>query len=460
MDVTRREALAIGGLTVAGLALGRGLSYAAPDAVSGGLVPELVTVTERGFVCWWLTDAPSDTTLVLKAPGRAPRTLALERDQTVHVAAVGGLKPGTTYEYELRSGDTTIPTSVWNPGTVTTQRAPRGRLLATVALMNDLHVGEGCSGTIQTINGQSFPPCNKEQDYAVRMSSAAVRAIRALRPKVDFVFVNGDLTAEAQVSQVPTAVGILQRLKLPFDVTRGNHDRRHKDTCAPDDDCFRQGVRPGSDPRATIVHWAHDVGRRLTAIGLDSADPDSGQGRLDLGGQLDFLEAQLERTKKKGRRVLLGFHHPVTTYAELSLEPPVLFGVNPEQGGNDVLDLLGRYEHVALVVHGHTHRNYVSYDPRSGEHLPFVENGAVKEYPGGFGLLRFHEGGVLRTFHRVSEPWHRQWIATTATQVYGRHPDYTRGPLSSRAFATDYATGAVPPASTVPGVPDPPFVGS
>lgn len=462
--LTRREAVALGGVTAVGLTLGRGLAlpaFGAPNDVSGGLIPELVTVTERGFVAWWITDEPSDTTVVLTAPGKAPRTLVLERDQTIHVAAVGNLKPGTTYTYELRSGGQAIPTNRWHTGKVTTLRPPPGRLLATVALMNDLHVGEDCSGTIKTIGDTSYPPCNKGGDYAVRMTSASVRAIRALRPRPDFVFVNGDLTAEAQPDQVPTAFAILRRAKLPFDVTRGNHDRRHGGTCAPDNDCFRQAARPKSAAGAAQVHWAHDLGRRLTAIGLDSADPDSGSGRLDLGGQLEFLDAQLKRTQRAGRRVLVGFHHPITTYAELSVEPPVLFGVSPTDGGNDALALLARYDHVSLVVHGHTHRNYVSYDPGAGTRLPFLENGAVKEFPGGFGLLRFYEGGVLRTFHRVSEPWCRTWIATTATQVYGRHPDYTRGPLSSRAFATSYADPAKnPPGSTAPGAPDPPFVGS
>ncbi len=470
----RRELLVrAGAMGVGALALGSGAlrlpplgasaaSAAAPDLLIGGLTPEVVTVTERAFQAWWQTDLPQDTTVVLTAPGQSPRTLELERDQRVHVATVTGLEPGTTYRYELRSGGQTIPATPSHTGTVTTLTPPPGRLLATVAVMNDLHVGERCSGTIQTIGGQSFPPCNMGDSYAIRMLSANVRQIRALRPKPDFLLANGDLTAEAQPDEMRRAFAVLRRARIPFDVTRGNHDRRHKATCdTPDNDCFRVYARPKSAVGDHAVHWARDLGPKLTAIGLDSCDPSTGNGRLDLGGQLEFLEAQLTRTARQGRRVLLGFHHPVTLYEELTVIPPVVFGVRPQQGGRDALAVLARHEHVSLVVHGHTHRNYVGYDERSGSRTPFLENGASKEFPGGFGLLRFYEGGVLRTFHRVSEPWCREWIATTATQLFGRHPDYTRGPLSSRAFARRYDdSGFSPPPSTLPGLPDLPFAGS
>lgn len=457
----RRELLRAGAVAAGALAVGRlpsRAALAAPTLVTGGLVPELVTVTERGFQAWWVTDTPSDTTVVLRAPGRPPETRVLERGVRVHVATVDGLRPGTTYGYELRSGGTALPTSPHHPGTVTTLRPPPGRLLATVAVTNDMHVGEDCSGTIQTVAGQSVPPCFTGDRYALRMTSASMRAIRALRPRPDLLVANGDLTAEARPGEMTTAFGILERARVPFEVTRGNHDRRHARSCdVPDDDCFRVAARPGSAVGDHAVHFARDVGEALTVIGLDSCDPDTGLGRLNLGGQLEFLDAQLKRAAARGRRALVAFHHPVALYAELTVEPPVVFGVSPVRGGSDALDVLTRHDNLALVIHGHTHRNWVAYDPRSP--APFLENGAVKEYPGGFALLRFYEGGLLRTFHRVAEPWCREWIATTANQVYGRHPDYTRGPLSARAFVRRYDGGG-PPSSTLPGAPDLPFVGS
>lgn len=64
MDLDRRELLRAGAVAAGAVALGRLPSTpatAAPSLAAGGLVPELVTVTERGFQCWWVTDAPSDT---------------------------------------------------------------------------------------------------------------------------------------------------------------------------------------------------------------------------------------------------------------------------------------------------------------------------------------------------------------------------------------------------------------
>lgn len=453
-------ALAFGGAIARLDELGAAPAVAAPNILTGGMTPEITTVTERAFQAWWVTDTPQDTTVVLTAPGQAPRALTLERDQRVHVATVTDLQPGTTYRYELRSGGQAIPTSLFHTGTVTTLTPPPGRLLKTVALMNDTHVGEGCAGTIQTLGGQSFPPCNKGDKYAIRMLSASIRQIRAMRPKVDLIMANGDLTGEARPDEMRIAFAILRRARLPFEVTRGNHDRRQKNSCTGgDNDCFREQARPSSAPGDHAHHWARDLGTGLTAIGLDSCDPSTGNGRLDLGGQLEFLERELVRTGRQGRRVLIGFHHPVTTYQELTVVPPIVFGVRPQQGGRDFLDLVTGYEHVALVVHGHTHRNYIGYDERS--RTPYLENGALKEYPGGFGLLRFYEGGVLRTFHRMTEPWCREWVVTTATQLNGRHADYTRGPLTSRAFSHRYdGDGQDPPASTLPGAPDLPFVGT
>src|SRR3712207_7654063 len=66
------------------------------------------------------------------------------------------------------------------------------------------------------------------------------------------------------------------------------------------------------------------------------------------------------------------------------------------------------FPYTTLFRSGHTHRNYVSYDPGSGTRLPFVENGAVKEYPGGFGIVDLYEGGTMRTFHRMTDPLDRK----------------------------------------------------
>ena len=105
-----------------------------------------------------------------------------------------------------------------------------------------------------------------------------------------------------------------------------------------------------------------------------------------------------------------------------------------DRGGQECLEVLARHDNVRLVLHGHTHRNYLTYDPLSGPRLPFLENGATKEYPGGYAIVRVYEDAIMRTFHRMTADFCRDWVRTTAGQIYGLQAQYTRGSLASRAF--------------------------
>jgi hypothetical protein len=167
-------------------------------------------------------------------------------------------------------------------------------------------------------------------------------------------------------------------------------------------------------------------------VGLDSCDPESGSGRLDLGGQLDWLERKLATLKREGRIPLICFHHHVATQANATHPPPLFFGVNALQGGLDALGVIGRHD-VPLTLHGHTHRNYLVRDPLA-PNTWFLENGAIKEYPAGYAVLDIHEDGIVRTFHRPVSRFAREWVKTSANQVFGLQPSYTRGTLASRSF--------------------------
>ena len=399
--------------------------------IRGGFEPELVTVTDSGIAAWWPTEAPADTTLrIAKADGSAFRELRLERRREIHVAAIDGLEPGTTYRYELRSGGRRMPRTEANPGRFTTLSPPQGRLLATVAVMNDLHVGEDCSGTITSAAGSSVPPCFTAEDYAYRMTRAAIDDVRK-KHDVDLVIANGDLTDRGRPDEVTRAVDAFGRARAPVRITRGNHDRRLPEAvgCGPAGDCLAT--------RAALT-WVHRLGDRVGIVGLDSCDPDTGDGRLDLGDQLGFLDRSLTELRAEGRHAIVAFHHHITHHANTTHPPPLFFGVRADRGGQACLDVLARHPHVRLALHGHTHRNYVSYDPACGARLPFLENGAVKEYPAGYAILRIHEDGLVREFHRMTDRFCREWVRTTAGQIWGRHAQYTRGTLASRSFVHQY----------------------
>jgi Icc protein len=438
--LTRRRLLAAASAGAAALAVDPTALGAVRPRVRGGFEPELVTVTERGMAAWWPTEEEADTTLrIARADGSAWRELRLERHREVHVAAVDDLEPGTTYRYELRSGGRRMPRTEANPGRFTTLAAPEGRLLATVAVMNDLHVGEDCSGTITSAGGSSVPPCFTAPDYAYRMTRAAVRDVNR-RHDVDLVLANGDLTDRGRPDEVRRAVDLLGTLDAPVRITRGNHDRRLPEAteCGPLGDCLAQ---------QTALTWVHRVGDRLGVVGLDSCDPDTGEGRLDHHDQLGFLDRALAELRAEGRHAIVAFHHHITHHANATHPPPLFFGVRADRGGQACLDVLARHPHVVLALHGHTHRNYVSYDPQCGARLPFLENGATKEYPAGYAILRVHEDGLVREFHRMTDRFAREWVRTTAGQIWGRHAQYTRGTLASRSFVHRFDAVApdVPP---------------
>ncbi|WP_205699385.1 metallophosphoesterase [Conexibacter sp. SYSU D00693] len=431
---TRRDALRAAGAGALAVGAWPATTASAGNVLAGGLRPELVSVTPEGFSAWWTSSAQADTVVrVARADGRGGvRELQLAAGQTVHAATVEGLAPDTRYRYALYAGRRRMPTTLANPGTFRTLRRPRGALLARIAVVNDLHVGEGCSGTITELGGQSVPPCYRAPDYAHRMTAAALEEVRAAGP--DLLVVNGDLTDRGRPDEVRRALELVRGTGLPHAITRGNHDRRlHEPGTPPDGDVLRALAFPDKAPGDHLLTSVARVGPRVGVIGLDSCDPESGSGRLDLGGQLGWLDARLQELRAEGRTALVFLHHHVALQANATHPPPLTFGVGTDRAAIAFLKLLGRQRHVPLVMSGHTHRNYVARDALAPRTV-FLENGATKEYPAVWALLEVHEDGIVRTVHRAVTPFTRAWVQTSAQQVFGRQPEYTRGTLASRAF--------------------------
>ena len=445
--LSRRSFLAAGAVGAFGLMLDprRALSAVVPYA-QPGFQPELITVTQRGFAAWWPTPDPSDTTLrIERADGGWAREYRLEKQRTIHVSALDNLKPDTKYRYELWSAGKRMDRSPENPGVFRTLSRPEGKKLATIAVLNDMHIGEQCSGTITNQGGQSIPPCFEGDDYAYRMTAAAIAEIRA-RDDVDFVVGNGDLTDRGRPGEITRALDLFRTLTVPWRVTRGNHDRIFEGK-----DQLRDQAFPEQPKAQHALHWVERVGKRVAVIGLDSCDPNSGDGRLDLENQIGFLDATLAQLGTEGRHAIVAFHHHITPQANASHPPPLLFGVHLDQGGLECLNVLAKHDNVRLVLHGHTHRNYLTYDAQSAPRIPFLENGATKEYPGGYAIVKIHEDAIVRTFHRMTADFCREWIQTSAGQIYGLQPQYTRGSLASRAFVHHFDAALPEPLPSIYG---------
>jgi len=396
--------------------------------------PELVTVTDTGAEATWSTPTPSDTTICIGPAGSpARRCDRQEEGVAFHHARVGGLTAGTSYDYQLLSGGVAQPSAADSPGTFTTLVPPPGRHLLDIALVSDIHVGEGCSGTAANapLVGTSIPPCFSTARYSQQMLAGTIRDLNA-RP-LDSVIFNADITSTAGFDEETEAKALLGSLRAPYFVARGNHDRPNQGhdagRCGAGKDCFKTVFHPEST--GARVYFAYERGG-VRFIVLDSNDP-TGVGDLKDADQNAFLARELNA--HPNQRTFIVFHHPVTEYADTFALPPVVFGVAPDHGQAEFLSLVARHPQVSGVLNAHTHRNFVSYAQASGRRPVYLENAAEKEYPGGYSIISIYEGGWMRTFHRIYDcAFCRGWIQTTSGEYFGLYPGYTLGSLSTRNF--------------------------
>lgn len=266
------------------------------------------------------------------------------------------------------------------------------------------------------------------------MSEGAI--LEARQRGATLLLANGDITAEARPAEVVEARRVLDtfgpvasRRDLRTDdaptwfATRGNHDRVHTGetyaSCAASD-CYREAFAGSYDKGTT--HWSVRLGTRTHGyrfVGLDSNDgADTG---VLLPAELEFLESELQR----GDLVVPLFHHPASESGGDGL------------GAEDALafrQLLGRHvDTVGGVYAGHTHRNDLSTSGETGA-VPYFEGGTVKEYPGGWTLVRLYEGGYLTTFHATTTPKARAWAERTRGEYLGLAPLYQLGGLGDRCW--------------------------
>ena len=437
---------------VAGAAFAGSAAATPPDA-------ELVTVTDTSFSATWTTAEPSDTTVCVD-----DRPCAKQEEATrFHYAEVGDLTPGRRYSYSLRSGGVAQSASVTNPGSFTTLVPPPGKHLMDFAVVSDVHIGEGCSGTAVTAPPPvgSVPSCFSSQPseppYSATLAEAAVGELNARQ--IGLALLNADNTSHAEFDDVAELKRIFDGFSGEWRVARGAHDRagqnKTETRCGTDEDCFRSVLFP--DRPVGRIFYSFDFGG-LHFVALDSAKAGDGSGDLTDPKQRAFLEQDLEEARRAGKKTFIFFHHPVSEYANTTSFPPIVFGVRQEQGRQEFLDLMARFPNVVGVLNSHTHRNYVSYSPSTGVELPYIENAPSKEYPNGYGVIRVYEGGYMRNFHRLRCEFCRSWASRTRDEYFGLYPGYTLGTLSSRNFTHVYGCSApTPPPSPPTG--DESFIG-
>lgn len=472
VNLSRRQLLQYSALVAAtfpaAALLDDGWSLAADAAATGLAVPmhlELVTVTDTSATITWFTGDPTRLDAFgrprpVRAPGRVligsspdPRTwrsVGAGERTAYHYVEVTGLKPGRTYYWRAESAG--LPATPTAPGAApaafTTLIRPPGREIGRVAWLNDLHFGEQVAGLAYSdpsLPGGGVPAgfgVDPDHPYWRFMGRGAVTEAR--RRGCTVLLANGDLSNESERSALrecrrtldafgtlgldPRATDDLIRPgdRPRYFVTRGNHDRirdlgAHRGLVDRFDEQFHRGFDPGTQHFSVAVGTAR---ARYRFVGLDSNDgEDTGVLRRS---ELEYLEAELGR----GDVTIPLFHHPASATAALTTVPPVGGGLAADQA-REFRRLLGRHDNVAGVYAGHTHRTDLSRNVETGT-VPYFEGGAVKEYPGGYTVVRLFEGGYMVNFHKTSTPDARAWSERSRGEYYGLAPLYLLGALGDR----------------------------
>ncbi|HWB65421.1 MAG TPA: metallophosphoesterase family protein [Mycobacteriales bacterium] len=452
---------------------------------------EIVTLTPTSVIVTWYTGipgftgdqlrpSPQDTQLRIGTNPLRLRTVLHHTARTpYHYAEVHGLEPGRTYYYQaLSNGVPALPAvnATGNPLGVatttldglrdlagvlafTTPQPPPGRHLFTLALANDVHMGETVAGLIKTVGPIQLPPGITQRDgeppYAEVMCQAMVHD--AMARGADKLLVAGDVTSEAQpdhLRQARTHLDRFGRYRTDYFLTRGNHDRPHAGadyaSCrisAVDPtkrDCFKDFF----DPHDPTWFSTELFGMRL--IGLDTYDKPGNGGDNGALSRQQFAWSQRELARDRDRPTLVFGHHPMTLASDIVNLEPFGFDMNLKQA-REIRAMYGKAPGVFFHHQGHTHRNYRSASS-DAKQVVFQEVAATKEYPGGFSLLRVHEGGYAMNFYKTRAPLAREWSERTRGEYLGvgLSAFYMSGSIADRNYVVRRDLSGLHTASTKP----------
>lgn len=448
---------------------------------------ELVTVTETTAILTWFTGDPNqapdpfgrlvpaaaDTEVLIGTSPGSLRTVLYESAGTpYHYAEITGLEPGQRYFFVARSnGVIASPAISWNgsplgssaaglatttpgaagvtPASFATPLPPDGRFLFSIALCNDLHLGESVAGLAATVPGVGgVPPGIEQADGAAPYPKVMAEALaaEARDRRAHLLLAAGDISSEAAKMDVDTAKSYLDRFGTYRDdyfVTRGNHDRPHPtagQACSAVPgadgygDCFADAFFP-SGPT-----WFETKVRGLRIIGLDTYDRPSPSTGGDNGimGQEQFAWLTERLRDDPDTPTIVAGHHPVTVEADATtVGKPLGFDLDPQQA-MQLEALYANAPGVFLHHAGHTHRNKRTVST-TAPGVVFQEVAAVKEYPGGFHLLRVFTGGFALNFYKFRSPDAQAWSERSRPEYMGTAPFYTFGNASDRnaVFARD-----------------------
>jgi Icc protein len=316
------------------------------------------------------------------------------------------LLPATTYELSLdgrRSGQaTTLP-------------RPRGELLARVAAVSDLHLGERRFGHLPRLTSRF----EIDDSHPVWCLRGALEEIVAWRP--DLLVVKGDLGHRNEPWEYDLASELLVGSGLPLAVMLGNHDGGNHhllaDTPAalaerglrPIESVEPFDVGPSGDGRVVLVD-TRVIGHHGGAVGHHSAATAAAVAEVLPRPSLVVLHHQIQRTT-------------VPLYLPTGIS---------RRDGVPLLDAVAAASPRSLVTSGHTHRH------RSWRRhgLRYTEVGATKDFPGVWAAYELYEGGIVQIVRRIAAPRALGWTEWSRRTALGAWGHWSPGRLGDRSITT------------------------
>lgn len=372
---------------------------------------ELITVTDTSFTLTWTTTQAEPGAVRF---GTEPHALSAEASESAprrfHYVTVTGLPPGRTVFYRIKSAKEFWPPVFLPPEQIRTLSPPPGRRLFTFAVMNDVHAMEDIDG-LMILPLRFLPPLTpglvwrfpvvNYWEFSLRSAVTGVN-----RSGAELCIVNGDLTSWFAPEEFAVVKAYLDRLRMPYYVTRGNHDRRGDYP----EDYFKKTFGLESS-------WSSVNHRGFHFVFLDDTRPADGWCAFP---EEEWAWLNQDLADHRGMPTFIFSHRP------LSL------------GGVDIdktiqarfLKTLSENPQVTAVFHAHTHQ--ARAERLFGGGVLCVVVPAVKNYPSGYGLVQVSEGGLMYNFVRLDCPDCREWTRLTRGENYGLTHRKALGGVSDR----------------------------
>ncbi len=333
---------------------------------------------------------------------------SVELDPTVSLGAVtvGGLTPSTTYTIRLDGS---------RAGRARTLDRPEGRLLAKIATLSDLHIGETATGALPRLRSVRSR-ADWRRAHPVWCLAAAIDEIAAWSP--DLLVAKGDIAHHNLPAEYAVANAELQRLGVPVLAIGGNHDGgnlRHSDFTS---EMAAPGIRAGGP-----VQVDEFAGGARVITG-DTRVEGHHDGSISPAGAAEICAA----AANAGGPVLVLLHHQL-----MSTRIPLYYphGV-PHGEAEAFLNALAQVAPNAWISSGHTHRNRARR--RGG--LTITEVGSPKDFPGVWAGYELYERGIVQVVRRTEQPRALAWVELTRTTAGGSWGRWAPGSLADRCLVS------------------------